>query len=43
MIFVPNKQLLLYIPIQSTKYRKNDLCVDSKVQGFIGDVYCPTC
>ena len=40
---VPNKQLLLNIPFQSTKYRKKELCVDNKVRETIGDVYCPTC
>ena len=40
---VPNKQLLLNVPLQSTKYKKKDLCVDNKVQGTIGDVYCPAC
>ena len=41
MKLVPDKQLLLNVPIQSTKYRKKELCVDNiKV---IGDVYCPTC
>ena len=43
MNFVPNKQLLLNVPIHSTKYRKKQLCVDNKVRETIGDVYCPTC
>ena len=43
MNFLPNKQFLLNVPFQSTKYRKKELCVDSKVQKNIGDVYCPTC
>ena len=43
MKLIPNKQLLLNVPIQSTKYRKQDLWVDNKVRETIGDVYCPTC
>ena len=43
MSLVPNKQLLLNVPFQSTKYGKKELCVDSKVRETIGDVYCPTC
>ena len=43
MNLVPNKQLLLNVPFQSTKYGKNELCVDNKVRETIGDVYCPTC
>ena len=43
MNLVPNKQLLLNVPIQSTKYRKKELCVDNKVRESIGDMYCPTC
>ena len=43
MNLLPNKQLLLYVPFQSTKYRKKELCGDNKVQKTIGDVYCPTC
>ena len=43
MKLVPNKQLLLFVPFQSTKYRKKELCVDNKAQETIGDVYCPTC
>ena len=42
MNLVPNKQLLLKVPFQSTKYRKKELCVDNKVRETIGDVYCPT-
>ena len=38
---VPNKQLLLNIPFQSTKYGKKEICVD--IIKTIGDVYCPTC
>ena len=40
---VPNKQFMLNVPFQSTKYRKKELCVDDKVRENIGDVYCPTC
>ena len=43
MNMVPNKQLLLNVPFQSTIYRKKELCVDNKVRETIGDVYCPTC
>ena len=42
MNFVPNKQLLLNVPFQSTKYRKKELCVDNKVRETIEDVCCPT-
>ena len=42
MDLVPNKQLLLNVPFQSTKYKKTELCVNNKVQETIGDVYCPT-
>ena len=42
MTLVPNKQLLLNVPFQSTKYRTKELSVDSKVQKTIGDVYCLT-
>ena len=40
---LPNKQLLLNAPFQSTKFRKKELCVDNKVRKIIGDVYCPIC
>ena len=43
MKLVPNKQLLLNVPFQSTKYGKKELCVDNKVRGSIAVVYCPTC
>ena len=43
MNLLPNKQLLLNVPFQSTKYRKKELCRDNKVRETIGDVYCPTC
>ena len=42
MNLVPNKQLLLNVPFQSTNYRKKELCVDNKVRETIGDVYCLT-
>ena len=40
---LPDKQLFLNVPFQSTKYRKKELSVDDKVRETIGDVYCPTC
>ena len=43
MNLLPNKQLLLNAPFQSTKYGKKELCVDNKIRETIGDVYCPTC
>ena len=43
MNLVFNKQLLLNVPFQSTKYGKKELCADYKVQETIGDAYCPTC
>ena len=43
MDLLPDKQLLLNVPFQSTNYRKKELCVDNNVQETIGDVYCPTC
>ena len=43
MNLVPNKQVLLQVPFQSTKSRKKELRVDNKVRESIGDVYCPTC
>ena len=42
MTLIPNKQLLVNAPFQSTKNRKKDLCVDNKVRYTFGDVYCPT-
>ena len=42
MDLVPNKHLLLNVPIQSTKKRKKEMCVDNNVRETIGDVYCPT-
>ena len=43
MNLVPNKQLFINVPLQSTKYRKREMCVDNKVRETIEDVYCPTC
>ena len=43
MNLVTNKQLLLNVPFQSTKYKKKELCVENKVRETIGDVYCQTC
>ena len=43
MNLVHNKQLLLNVPFELTKYRKKKICVDNKVQKNIGDGYCPTC
>ena len=43
MKLVPKKQLLLNVPIQLPKYRKNELCVDNKVRETIGDIYCRKC
>ena len=40
---LPDKQLFINVPFQSTNYRKKELCVDNKVRETIGDVYCPTC
>ena len=38
---VPDKQVSLNVPFQSTKTGKKELCVDNIKT--IGDVYCPTC
>ena len=43
MNFLPDKQLFINVPFQSTNYRKKELCVENKIQESIGDVYCPTC
>ena len=40
---LPDKQFLLNAPFRSIKYRKKEMCVDNKVRGIVGDVYCPTC
>ena len=41
MILVPNKQVLLNVPFQSTKNRKKELCVYDKLRETIADVYYP--
>ena len=38
-----DKQLFNKVPIQLTKNRKKELCVDNRVRETIGDVYYPTC
>ena len=38
---VPDKQVLLNVPFQSTRHGKKELCVDNIKT--IGDVHCPTC
>ena len=38
---VPDKQVLLNVPFQSTKFGMKELCVD--IIKTIGDAYCPTC
>ena len=38
---LPDKQIFINVPFQSTKYGKKELC--DKVRETIGDVYCPTC
>ena len=38
MNWVPNKQLLLNVPFQSTNCRKKELSMDKKVRETIGDV-----
>ena len=43
MNLVPNKQLLLNVPFQSTKNSKKILRVDNREQETMGDVYCPAC
>ena len=40
---LPDKQIFLNVPFQSSKYGKKELCVDNKVRETIGDMYCPTC
>ena len=40
---IHDKQMFNKVAVQSTKYRKKELCVDNKVRETIGDVYCPTC
>ena len=43
MNLVPNKQLLLIVTFQATKNRKQEMCVDNKIQENIGHVFCPRC
>ena len=38
-----NKQLFIFIPFQSTKNRKKEMCEENNVEEIIGDVYCPIC
>ena len=38
---LPDKQIFINVPFQSTKYGKKEFC--DKVREVIGDVYCPTC
>ena len=38
---LPDKQMFINVPFQSTKYGKKEVCVDNIKT--IGDVYCPTC
>ena len=40
---LPDKQIFINVPFQSTKHGKKEMCVDIKVRETIGDVYCPTC
>ena len=40
---LPDKQIFINVPFQSTKYGKKEMCVDNKVRETIGDVYSPTC
>ena len=43
MNLLHDKQLFINVPFKSTKNRKKELCVDSKVQDSIGVVCFPTC
>ena len=40
---LPDKQIFIIVPFQSTNYERKEMCVDNKVRESIGDVYCPTC
>ena len=40
---LPDKQVFINVPFQSTKYGTKELCVDIKVRQTNRDVYCPTC
>ena len=42
MNLVPNKQMLLNVPFQSTNYRRKKFCVDNKVRQTNGEVYYRT-
>ena len=42
MNLLRDKQLLLNVPFQSTKYRKKEFCVENEIRETIRDVYCPT-
>ena len=39
---LPDKQIFINVPFQSTKYGKKELYVNDKVREIIGAVYCPT-
>ena len=43
MKLLPDEQLFISVPFQSTKYTNKELCVDNKVHDIIGDVFCPKC
>ena len=43
MNLLPDEPLFVFVPFQSIKNRKKELCVDNKVPETIGDVCCPTC
>ena len=40
---LPDKQIFINVPFQSTKCGKKELCLNNKVRETIGYVYCPTC
>ena len=43
---LPDKQLIIFFPIQTTKYWKEKLfawCVDNNVSKIIDDVFCLNC
>ena len=40
---VTRQTIVQKVLIQSTKYRKKDLCMDNEVRETFGDVFCPTC
>ena len=39
---LPDIQLFIIVPFQSTKHRKREWWVDNEVKETIGDVFCPT-